>query len=132
MKRIVIYIIVIIVSFVGCGVVQDKYKGGENMNVKFRTGTYHNKKWDETIGTYQNDVIPNKDVALNVAVQIFEGMQKSDNMQSYVPQSIFFDEEDNVWVVSFWEQSKEPMLGGGCSIAIQKKDGKILRIWFGE
>ncbi|MBQ3084049.1 MAG: hypothetical protein IJC46_01175 [Clostridia bacterium] len=41
-------------------------------------------------------------------------------------------EKDEVWLVSFWKETEEITVGGDCSIAIQKSDGKVLRIWFGE
>lgn len=39
---------------------------------------------------------------------------------------------DEIWIVSFGEDTDENILGGDCSIAMQKKDGKVLNIlWFG-
>lgn len=106
--------------------------GDDGMQVSFQTGTYYNKKWEETIGSYQYDAIPNQEVAVKVASQIFEGMQKSEAAQGYVPYSVFFDSQDEIWIVSFREKTDEVMVGGDCNIALQKKDGKVLRIWFGE
>ena len=40
-----------------------------------------------------------------------------------------------IWIVSFWENNiddKIEIIGGDCNIAIQKSDGKVLRVWFGE
>ena len=62
----------------------------------------------------------------------FDGMEKSKEAQRYVPLSVFYDDQDEIWVVSFGEDSRQNTLGGDCSIAMQKKDGKVLRIWFGE
>lgn len=129
-KFVIISLCVAIMMIAGCNEIQND--GDENMNVEFQTGIYHDKDWNEPIGTYQEDVIPSKEVALKVAVQIFEGMQKSSSAQKYVPQSVFFDEQDEVWIVSFWEQTDEMVAGADCSIALQKADGKVLRIWFGE
>ena len=105
---------------------------GEVAEIEFHSGIYHDKNWEETEGSYQYAAIPNQEIALNVAIQVFEGIQKSTNAQKYVPYSVFYDEQDAVWIVSFCEPSDEIMLGGDCNIAIQKEDGKILRIWFGE
>lgn len=138
MKKIAILCIsfLILLSVVGCAEPTNKHEETDSMHIEFETGIYHDKNWNETVGTYQNDAIPNQEVALNVAIQVFEGMQKSDIAQKYVPQSVFYDEQDEIWIVSFFnEQSDESDMiedGGGCSIAIQKSDGKILRIWFGE
>lgn len=117
---------------VGCSNHQYQQNGDKNMDLEFKEGIYHEKTWDESIGTYKNDIIPDKKIALQVAVQIFEGMQKSSTAEKYVPQTVFYDREDELWIVSFWEDTEEEILGGDCNIALQKKDGKVLRIWFGE
>ena len=122
--------LIIIFTFLGC-VGNSSDKGGDEQ-VEFITGIYHNKKWDESIGTYKQDVIPDQEVALNVASQIFKGMQKSEEIQKYVCTSVFYDEQDEIWIVSFGRQSDEMIVGGECNIAICKNDGKILRIWYDE
>ena len=93
--------------------------------VKYESGNYHDKNWSETIGTYGGMVIPDEETALKIAKAIFDGME-------YVPQSVFYDNQDEIWIVSFGKNSNHIMLGGDCNIAMQKKDGKVLRIWFGE
>ena len=59
-------------------------------------------------------------------------MEKSKAAQDYEPQSVFYDDQDEIWIVSFRKDSDEIIAGGDCSIALQKKDGRVLRIWFGE
>ena len=105
----------------------------EEMNViEFEKGTFLEKNWDEKVGTYQGAVVPNENVALEIAKAIFNAMKKSNAAQAYVPQSVFYDEHDEIWIVSFWKETDEITVGGDCSIAIRKSDGKVLRIWFGE
>ena len=99
--------------------------------VEFEAGSYFDKNWEESIGTYKGAVIPDKDTAMNVAISIFDGMSKSEEVAEYVVQSIFYDEQDEIWIVSFWKDSAN-IIDGDCSIALQKKDGKVIRIWFGE
>lgn len=101
--------------------------------IKYESGNFHDKNWSETIGTYSgNAVIPDEETALKIAKAIFDGMEKSKDAQKYVPQSVFYDNQDEIWIVSFGENSNQLTLGGDCNIALQKKDGKVLRIWFGE
>ena len=100
--------------------------------IEYKTGVYHNKDWEDPIGTYQDDVIPDKNAAVAIATQIFNQMDKSSDMQNYIPQIVFYDQEDEIWIVSFWEETDAITFGGDCSIAMRKKDGKVLRIWFGE
>ena len=56
----------------------------------------------------------------------------SQSMINLTPQSVFFDSQDEIWIVTFGTDGKDNVAGGDCSIAIQKLDGRILRIWFGE
>lgn len=131
MKRIFILMLSTILSIVLLSACTSLEKKEINM-IKFESGTYFNKDWDDTVGTYKNAVVPNQDVALEIAQAIFKGMDKSNEAQAFVPQSVFYDEKDGIWIVSFWKESNSITIGGDCNIAIQKEDGKILRIWFGE
>lgn len=125
---VVLVIILIIISCSACGNSKKK-----NDMIKYESGIFHNKNWSETIGTYSGKAaIPNEETALKIANAVFDGMEKSKEAQEYVPQSVFYDTQDEIWIVSFWKNSNKITFGGDCSIALQKKDGKVLRIWFGE
>lgn len=92
------------------------------------------KDWYKTEGNYEGNVVPTKEIAISIAQAIFEGME-NENLADYVVQSVFYDEVDHVWIVSFWPEQENPdefIIGGDCSIALQQADGKVLRIWFGE
>lgn len=130
MKRILAILLAAVlcaVLFSACGNIQNK-----SVIINYETGIYYNKNWNESAGAYTVDVIPNKETAIAVAEMIFETMEKSQSFNEYVPNSVFFDEPDEIWIVSFSKDSDEIILGGDCNIALQKKDGKVLRIWFGE
>lgn len=130
MKRILLLLFTIILCMVLLSACE--IKGRENDMVIFESGNYHDKNWSESVGTYKKAVVPNEETALEIAKAIFNGIDKSKEAQDYIPQMVFYDEQDEVWIVSFWKESSEITLGGDCSIAIQKEDGKVLRIWFGE
>lgn len=130
MKKNTIFLLVIILSFLSfsaCKNIQE-----ENNTITYQAGNYYDKNWNDTVGTYTGTAIPDKETALEVAKAIFSGMDTGENMRGYVPKYIFYDEKDEVWIVSFGEDSSETTLGGDCSIALQKTDGKVLRVWFGE
>lgn len=114
----------------------DVMPDAESDTITYESGEFDNKNWNDTVGTYCSDVIPDEDTALKVAQAIFDGIEKNKIEQEYVPYSVFYDEQDEIWIVSFGENldefSDEIIVGGGCDIAMQKKDGKVLRIWFGE
>ena len=129
MKRTLV-LFTIILSMVFCSACGNSKK--ENDMVKYESGNYHDKNWSETNGTYGGMVITDEETALKIAKAIFDGMEKSKDAKEYVPQSVFYDNQDEIWIVSFGKNSNHIMLGGDCNIAMQKKDGKVLRIWFGE
>lgn len=130
MKKLFILLISIIFGMTLFSACESKEK--ENDILQYESGIYHDKNWGETVGSYTGATVPDEKTALEIAKAIFNGMEKSEEAQKYVSQSIFFDEQDEIWIVSFWQDSNEITLGGDCSIAIQKQDGKVLRIWFGE
>ena len=59
-------------------------------------------------------------------------MDKNKEVQKYIPKSIFYDNQDKIWIVSFGKKTNEITVGENCNIAIQETDGKVLRIWFDE
>lgn len=125
MKKILLFVLIIgFCAFAACN--------EEKPVVEYRTGIYYDKNWDEQVGTYHGDVIPDEQAAVAVATQIFNAMEKGSDTDGFTAQSVFYDEQDSVWIVSFWEESDQVTLGKDCSIAMQKSDGKVLRIWFGE
>ncbi|MBR5500281.1 MAG: hypothetical protein IKV74_01995 [Clostridia bacterium] len=130
MRRILV-VFVIVLSMISCVACRNGKK--EKDMIKYESGIFYNKNWNESIGTYSGKaVIPDEETALKIANAIFDGMEKSKEVQKYVPQSVFYDDQDEVWIVSFWKSSNQITLGGDCNIALQKKDGRVLRIWFGE
>lgn len=131
MKNILI-VLVLLLNIISCSACEKVQK--ENDMVEYKTGVFYDKHWDETEGTYTGDAIPDEKTALKIAQAIFDGIATNQTVNKYVPQKVFYDSQDEIWIVSFWENSIQDVLtvGGCCSIAMQKKDGKVLRIWFGE
>ena len=130
MRQIVLEFLIVL-SMIFCSACENSKK--ENDMIIYDSGNYHDKNWSEAIGTYSGKaVIPDEKTALKIAKVIFDGMEKSKEVQKYVPKFVFYDNQDEIWIVSFCENSHQLTLGGDCNIALQKKDGKVLRIWFGE
>lgn len=103
-----------------------------DQEIQFEEGIFYDKNWSDTAGTYTGNVVESKETAVAVATAVYNGMRKSQSMSNLTPQSVFFDSQDEIWIVTFGMDGKENVAGGDCSIAIQKQDGRILRIWFGE
>ena len=106
--------------------------GKEKDAIEYDSGSYHNKNWDDAVGTYDGDVVCDEESAIDIAKAVYRSIEKNGESNNYVPQSVFYDVADGVWVVSFGKDGVDNEVGGGCSIALQKKDGKVLRIWYGE
>ena len=111
----------------------------ENNCIKFEyeKGIWHDKDWDSDVGTYKGDAVPNENVAVAVASAIFDGVKNPKTQYDFVAQNVFFDEKDEVWIVSFWPDryyiDENTIIVGECyNISFQKKDAKVLRIWVGE
>lgn len=128
MKKICVAVLVLFILFMftSCN-----SKGG-NQDLKYQEGIFYDKNWSDTVGTYEGNVVETKETAVAIATAVYNGIDKSQSMSNFTPQSVFFDKQDEIWIVSFGMDSKENVVGGDCSIAIQKLDGRILRIWFGE
>ena len=102
--------------------------------VKFETGVYHNKNWDDPVLTYEGNVVPDEMAAIRITSAIFEGIRTAEQ-RDHAPQLVFYDEQDEVWIVCFWDKVDDfgnPIVGGDVNIAVRKADGKVLRIWLGE
>mgnify|MGYP000202249017 CR=1 FL=1 len=108
-------------------------KDNQQLEVINMPGCYHDLGWDDLneFPSYENDVIPDAKTAVEVTTAIFNNMIKSEDRQDHIPVGVFYDEKLELWIVSYNEGSGN-IIGGDCSIAIQKKDGRIERIWFGS
>jgi hypothetical protein len=95
----------------------------------YETGVYYDKDWDkEMVGTYKGNAIPDKETAIAVASAIQIGIQGEERAVLQV----FYDVEDEIWIVTFVRPSSVMMNGGCISIALRQEDGQVLRIWGGE
>jgi len=80
---------------------------------------------------FKEAIVPDEATAIAIAAAIIKGLANDEDVQEYLSQTtVFYDEADEIWIVSF--APEEIRLGGSISIAIQKKDGKVLRAWTGE
>lgn len=102
-------------------------------SVPVETGIWSPKDWDNTYAAYLGDKVPTAEIALEIACDVLYGIEWGATPETGVPWYVFYDTEDGVWIVAF--KSVDPddpdleFLGGGWYVAIQKSDGKILRIF---
>lgn len=95
--------------------------------IEYQSGNYHDKNWNDMVGTYSEPVILDKETAVEVAKAIFNGMNTSENMNGHVPKSIFYDEQDEIWIISFGEDSDENTLGGRFQYSYTKNRWESLK-----
>ena len=80
--------------------------------------------------------VPNAKAAKEVAQTIFDDMEKDEVTKTFVIDKVFYNGEEEAWVVVFWHDSSqniaEPMSTGSICITIREKDGQVLNISHGE
>lgn len=127
-------IIFLLLSFMLIGCASSKNDSNRSdLTISYKSGAFWDKNWDSDIGTYTGVAIPNEECAIAVASAIYNAIPGEDD-EGRVPTGVFFDEEEEIWIVSFGRLPYNGVyfLGGDCSIALRKADGQVVRIWFGE
>lgn len=100
---------------------------------EYQEGIYPLKMWQvfpplESEETFSDSITEEKAIA--IACAAFEKIQKTGIGKDYVLRRLFYDTEDNVWIVYF---SSEPLVPGACyNVAISKDNGEVLNMWPGE
>lgn len=79
--------------------------------------------------TYVGDVIVNAESVKMYANVVLQGTLGKD-LNDYKEVTVMLDSNNKVWVVNYG--IGEETVGGDISIAISRKTGEILKIWFGE
>jgi hypothetical protein len=78
---------------------------------------------------YDEDIIPNENIALKYADFIFENTLGK-NIDDYKNINVYYDAKNEIWLVNY--SIDVNTVGGDTSIAISKKTGEIVNISFGE
>ncbi|MBR6523713.1 MAG: hypothetical protein IKT39_03765 [Clostridia bacterium] len=91
---------------------------------------------DAFTASFDADVIPNHETAVLVAKQIFDGTKigTKKRFEGFVPTISTYYEKSDMWVVTFTKPidlsgNKIPEIGEEICIALQKSDGRVLKIW---
>ncbi len=105
-------------------------------DIEFISGEYHNKIWNENSNQNVSDTefVPDMETAVQIASVIFSNKQKQGFFKEYELQQVFYDENDKVWIISFWTPERNGVitLASDFNIAISQKNGEILTIWSRE
>lgn len=104
----------------------------------YEEGIFFNKEWKNIAGAYEGNVVPNKECAIEIATSILMAPRNGKTLNDYQLSSVFYDTADALWIVTFAKNTNPAEDPGGvtvgdcCSVALQKEDGKVVKIWYGE
>ncbi len=98
-------------------------------NIRYEEGIYHCREWERPVVNNSDveDKYTDKDTAVSIAYAEIEKLQQNGIREGDVLQYIFFDTEDEVWVMSFYPNGNE--LYSTYQIAVSKQTGEILKMW---
>lgn len=134
MKRIIMFCIVLVVVFniSGCKKAEKKNEldvvvtnNTDNLNIDVNMGVF--QYWNEIEFPITKDCVPDHTTAIDVTRSIVSGFQKDGMYPKYSPQSVFFDTEKQLWIVTFYPNDNQE---GAClNIAIKKDDAQVVKMW---
>lgn len=81
------------------------------------------------IGEYNEDIIKTANDARAISSVIIQNILAED-IRQYNICKVSYDRNSEIWVVHYLVD--EFTLGGDCNIAMSKKTGEVLKIWYGE
>ena len=88
---------------------------------------------DERLPGIDVVAVPDLETAVFIANAVFRSMQNEmEFLKNFHSVSALFDEINEIWIVDFQERGKENWVGDCISIALQKSDGRVLKVWAGE
>ena len=108
----------------------------------YMEGRFPYRVWDKTLINQINsspqsssDNVSTADMAISIATVEFEKLQREGIYNSHCLSGVFFDVEDQIWIVWFAEKSEsaDVIVVGNCyNIAISKNSGQIIKTWSSE
>ena len=116
--------VIIFICFFSC---ERKENVMNESNIVISSGIYSNKDWDKFEFPFSAECIPDSETAIAVTKSIVMNFQKEGKFCDYAPQLVFFDVEDNIWIVSFWPKI-EGYIGSGFNIAIRKENAQVVKM----
>lgn len=100
-----------------------------DVNYNYIGSTYFDPDARKYSVAYQNDIVIDKDTAIEYANLIMTNVLKKD-VKNYKLVYIGLDTNSDVWVINYCID--EETVGGCIGIALSKKTGEVIKVWFGE
>lgn len=125
---VIILFVTVSVCFICCFCCSKKQTVAHNNEVSFDKGIYQNKDWDELKFSVDDDCVPDKETAISIAESIMAHYHQKGHFEDFVTQSVFYDTEDEIWIVTFYEPTIN-QTGSAFNIAIRKNNAEIIKMW---
>lgn len=136
MKKITLIVVIFLMCLVGCtSVKEETAEQPSQVTPPLGIDSIYDMNWSSEFGYYEEDILFDEETAKAVAQQIFDSIKEKYGKEEYVVQYCYYYEKENAWMVYFDKPHKEGnlyRLGGGCTIALNKTDGRVMRIFWGE
>jgi hypothetical protein len=103
------------------------------VDLRYRTwdGELTSESCFVTDNKIQEDVVPDRKAAIELADVILKNYPKPDIYKNCSFHGISFDKRDGTWDVRYYDFTNN-LEGKACSVMLRQKDGKVLGIWFQE
>jgi len=96
--------------------------------ISISSGIYQNKNWESFEFPISDECVPNSDTAISIAQSIMLNFKKEGMFKDYSLQSVFFDTQDKIWIVSFYPD-KKGYAGSDFHIAIRRDNAQVVKMW---
>lgn len=108
----------------------DEYAYIDENGVLISRGKYYNMNWENmSEQIYKDNMIPDKETAVAIATVYLENMYNRELKNQYIVTSIFYDEVDTRWIVTFARELNS--LGGDAyHIMMDQATGEVLYTWY--
>ena len=135
MKKIIALALIpamLLMTVTGCTQAQKEAKQAKKAE---QLQTFYDENWDNDSGSYEKDVLPTKEAAEAVAQQIFDSIKEEYGKEEYELIYATYYKAENAWMVFFhrpWKEGELMPMGGGCTIALNKANGQVVRVFWGQ
>ncbi len=134
MKKFIVLTLILamlLMTLVGCTQAKKEKKQAEKIE---QLQELYAENWSENNGCYDQDVLPTKETAEAVAQQIFDSIKEEYGKENCVWSFTVYYEAQNAWMVHFGIPPTEDgvyTMGAGCTIALNKANGQVMRVFWG-
>ena len=133
--RLIVVFLIVMLCFVSI-------QASSSSSMEYEVGVYPKEQWDDNTWIYyEGEMISDTACAVDLAATLFTHLPQDGWTVGYKPQAVFYDDQEKLWIVSFWQDY--PMWEGEegdititlmpcLNIALSSKDASVVKIWVEE